>query len=212
MTNSKSNVNFGKPRIDKARIWNGILYPENMIECWQDEIADLIPLPLAYCVHDRDRDGHEGDRKIHVHVMVVFPNTTTYKHVLNVLNGLSLPGEICCSTVQASIDARRSYEYLIHNTQNARKKGKFQYSEADRIELNKFDIGLYEQVSAQEKNDMAKELCDFAIDGGFKNMRELYVNVRDKFEPKYFEVFKANNAMLARLVKGNYQSDELLKE
>ena len=45
--------NHTNPKV-KVRYWWGILYPENMIENWKDEIEDVLQLPFCYCVHDKD--------------------------------------------------------------------------------------------------------------------------------------------------------------
>ena len=34
-------------RINKARYWTGVLWLENLDENWQDEIADLVQVPLC---------------------------------------------------------------------------------------------------------------------------------------------------------------------
>ena len=61
---------------EKARYWTAVMYPENMIDDWKEEIADLIQMPGAYCVHDKDLDDKKEGRKVHVHIIIVFSNTT----------------------------------------------------------------------------------------------------------------------------------------
>ena len=38
----------------KVKLWEGICYPENMRDDWQDEIDDILQVPFAYAVHDID--------------------------------------------------------------------------------------------------------------------------------------------------------------
>lgn len=192
----------------KAKYWNVIVYPENLnFECMEDA-SDEIGIPFAYCVHDKDKDGHDGDRKTHVHVMAAFSNTTTAKHVYEMFSSLSKPGRKCCLPPKPCGDVRHSYEYLIHDTENARKKGKHQYGVEERICCNGFDIGLYEQISQEEKDRMAKELCDFALQFGFENMAAYY-RAFEKSEwfkedhETYFCVLKTVNAMIDRICRGN---------
>jgi hypothetical protein len=40
----------------KVKLWEGICYPENMRDDWQDEIDDILQVPFAYAVHDIDHD------------------------------------------------------------------------------------------------------------------------------------------------------------
>ena len=39
----------------KARYWTGVCYPENMRDDWKELVEDLLGVPTAYCVHDKDK-------------------------------------------------------------------------------------------------------------------------------------------------------------
>ena len=38
----------------KVKLWEGICYPENMLDDWQEEIDDILQVPFAYAIHDID--------------------------------------------------------------------------------------------------------------------------------------------------------------
>ena len=137
-------------RIEKARFWCGVLYPENMVDNWEEEIGDILQLPYAYCLHNQDNDLKSEHRKDHVHVIVAFPNTTTYKHAMTVFGQLSATGKTALNTIQAVINIRNMYDYLIHDTETCKKKGKELYDKSLRITGNNFDIGSYEQLGVAE--------------------------------------------------------------
>ena len=152
---------------EKARYWAGICYPENMLEDWEDVISEKLQVPYCYCVHDKDVTTEKEERKKHVHIIITFPNTTTKKCALSIFNKLSDHVAIpCCSTVEQVHNVRFMYNYLIHDTEDSRKKGKYQYSTLDRVCGNGFDIGLYEQVSSDEKLRMCDEAFGVDLDGG----------------------------------------------
>lgn len=44
----------------KVKLWEGICYPENMLEDWQEEIDDILQVPFAYAIHDIDHDQSTG--------------------------------------------------------------------------------------------------------------------------------------------------------
>lgn len=173
---------------EKAKYWTCILYPESMVDDWQDKICDILQVPFAYCIHDKDKDGHDGDRKIHVHVEIAFPNTTTYKHVLGLVQEL-MP---TCLIVKKVINVRYMYEYLIHNTDSCKKSGKHLYSSSERILCNNFDIGAFEQRSLEDKRQDAKDLKRYIIKNQIDNAYELDLSLnsdpdidddlRDRFE------------------------------
>lgn len=191
--------------ISKAKYWSAICYPENMIFDWKDRISGILQLPFCYCVHDKDL-LHDGDetRKIHVHIMLMFNNTTTIKHALNIFNLLSCDGCKCCSTCEAIIYPMKIYHYLIHDTEEARKDGKYQYDPADRIEGNNFDIGNFEQLSTSERKSMRKELSEIIYNETFTNYFDFYMYVISNLDSSYEDVVVCNSGHFERLIKGQY--------
>lgn len=196
-------------KIDKARFWVGVLYPENMKEGWQDNIGDTLQYPYAYCQHTLDKDTKSENRKDHVHLIVAFPNTTTYKHALNAMSLLSAEGKKAINKCEAVIGIRNVYDYLIHDTEDCRKKGKELYEPSARITGNNFDIGAYEQLGAAEKNEMTKELCMVIMEEGFTNFGDFFLHVIENYEDSnYFEVVKNYSGLFERLTRANYQKLE----
>lgn len=190
---------------NKNRYWVGVLYPENMRPDWQDEIGDLVQLPYSYCIHNADQDSQSQHRKDHVHLILVFSNTTTYKHALEVYQKLSADGKRACNTVEPVVNIRHMYEYLIHNTENCRKKGKELYPAEARISGNNFDIGAFEQIGVAEKRAMCRELCQALMEHGFTNFADFYMFVMTEFDDSYFELLQTYSGLFERLTKGNFQ-------
>ena len=89
--------------IEKSRAWTGTLYPENMIDNWEDEIANIIQLPCVYAIHDKDVNNDSLGRKVHVHLMVIWRNNTTNKAALQLFNRLSGTKNKCCPFVEKVI-------------------------------------------------------------------------------------------------------------
>lgn len=192
---------------EKSRYWAAVCYPENMLPDWEKKIDDLLEFPFAYCVHDLDHDQKSEHRKDHVHIMVAWTNTTTKKAAKELIDRLSAPGRNCCPGVQAIHNVRRSYDYLIHDTEKCRAEGKYQYPKEARIEGNNFDIGSFEQISAEEKGEAAKDICKFVIERGIENLSDVFIIVtesEDFADVKYWEAFKLYNAMIERICKGVY--------
>ena len=193
--------------MEKAKYWQAIMYPDNMIDDWFEEIYNLVQVPFAYCIHNQCKDKSGNTRKIHVHIILAFPNTTTKNHALRVFKKLEKQG---CSAIpndiiEQVINIRHAYDYLIHDTKDCEKKHKFKYAISDRITGNNFDIGSYEQLSSAEKNDIARTLCNLIIDKNYCNFADFYMYVVSTYDTAYFEVLKTNSGLFERLTKGNYQ-------
>lgn len=189
---------------DKARYWNAVLYPENMIPDWQDKIYDLLQLPFAYCVHDMDKDSKSEHRKDHVHMILAFPNTTTYNFAFKTFDKLSLPNRSALNKIEAASSIRGSYDYLIHDTEGCRKSGKYLYPKECRITGNNFDIGCYEQLSSERVKEMRSELSRWILDNQFVNYMHFYASVLTDFPEDYETVACSYSAHFERLCKGNY--------
>lgn len=189
----------------KAKYWAVVMYPENMRSDWQDCIDEVLQQPFAYCIHDKDFDEKLEDRKTHVHIMVAFPNTTTYKHAMQVFSGLNDFGKSAFNTCEVVNNVRFYYDYLIHDTDNSRKKGKYQYSKEERITGNNFDIGSFEQISLAEKKRMRMELAQVIIKQNFTNYMDFYAYVLSELDDEYEDICVGYSGHFARLTKGNYQ-------
>lgn len=188
----------------KAKYWSAICYPENMIDNWKDEIGDLLELPYCYAVHDSDLDGKQEERKVHVHLIIVFPNTTTYNNALNVVLRLSAPGRICCSTIQQIINIRHMYDYLIHDTDDCRKKGKMLYDKNCRITGNNFDIGAFEVLDLADKDRIVDEISSIILEKDIFNYADLYLYSLNNMDTSYRHVIKSYSGHFDRLCKGVY--------
>lgn len=196
-------------KIDKARFWTGVLYPENMREDWEVAIGDIVQYPYAYCKHTQDKDTKSEHRKDHVHLILAFPNTTTYKHAMSVFSLLSAEGKKALNKVEAVIGIRNVYDYLIHDTEACRKQGKELYSKDERITGNNFDIGAYEQLGTAEKNEMFIELSEAIRNNGFTNYMDFYCHVVDTYEDmNYVEVMRAHSGHFERLTRANHHKWE----
>lgn len=194
---------------DKSRIWEPILYPENMLDDWESRIEEITQYPLAYAIHDKDVDELGQLRKPHVHMILSFPNTTTRKHALNVANRFSRSGCTCCSSV-ADVDVVRSaFDYLVHDTDDCRKKGKYLYYKdgLEPICKNNFDIGFLEQFDAGYKRQVCSDLTMIILSENICNAADFLQMLYDRFsdQPVYFETWLSYSAALNRVINGVYQ-------
>lgn len=194
-----------KDKDTKKRIWVGILYTENMREDWKSVIDDVLDLPFAYCVHDKDLDLDGDCRKPHVHLMVAWPGPTTYTEALRLMSSLSAPGKRAINKVEAVRNVRRQYAYLIHATAKAKEAGKYQYDPSERITGNCFDIGAYEQISLVEKQRMRQELSKLIAEKEITNYADFYVYVLSNFEPDYEDVVVSFSSHFTRMINGTWQ-------
>lgn len=193
---------MAKKRIDKARYWWAVLYPENMPDNWRDIVGDVVQLPFAYAVHDLDHDSKSEHRKDHVHMILAFPNTTTYRHALSIFK---LLGETAVNTCEACVNIRHCYDYLLHDTDSCKKQGKEVYPKDRRIVGNNFDIGAYEQISTEQKQEMLQNLVGFVIVNKIMNMTDFYLSFGREFDESYWQIVVAYNRIIESTCTGNWR-------
>lgn len=187
----------------KSRHWVAVIWFDHLRPDWKEQLDALIQNPYCYCIHDRDHDQEGAPRKLHMHLMIAFPNTTTYKHALSIFQSFSdSSGEKCCNTCYRVLNVRFMYNYLIHDTENARSK--FQYAPSDRICGLNFDIGVLEQLSSIDKRNMVIELSNYLIDNGLTNYLDFYVSVLNAFDLSYVDLIYGYSGHFERLCRAAY--------
>ena len=198
----------------KARYWTAVCYPENMIPDWEDKIGDILCHAYCYCIHDKDNlavykgadnEEQERQRKTHVHIILCFPNTTTYNNALRVFQKLSKDDAQCCNKVEPVDGIRNMYEYLIHNTETCKKQGKYLYANTARKSGNNFDIGAFEQLSCDEKEKIIDELEILVMEHNIMNYCDLMKILISEYEPTYKKVLRGVSSHIKSIIKGNYQ-------
>ena len=194
--------------ITKARYWMAICYPDRMVEDWQINISTLLQLPYCYIIHNKDLTKDGESRKVHVHILIAFPNTTTYKSALSVFKALQHPDKDSCipnDEIRQVKSIRNVYNYFIHDTPECKKLGKHLYNSSERICGNLFDIGSFEQIGQAEREEMLNELTDYLIDKGICNFLLFVQDIRKNKDDIYLSIVRSYNGYFERLTRANYQ-------
>lgn len=195
-------------KISGKYFW-AIMYPENMVDNWQENISEILQRPYAYCIHDKDlaNEEKEEERKKHVHIIIAWNNNTTKNSATKCFQKLNAPGKQAIAfggEIEKCDNIEWAWNYLIHDSDDSRKKKKYQYPKEERITGNNFDIGCYVQISTHDKISMIKELSQLIIDNGVINYVDFYLFVANNFDDSYFEVMTSNTTIFRELIKGNY--------
>lgn len=198
---------MAQPRIS-AKYWEAILYPENMLPHWKEIIDDVIQVPFAYCVHDKDphidKSTGETIKKIHVHLFIAYNNVTTLNQILKLCNKLSLPGKKCCSVAEEVVSPLHAYDYLIHATKKAQEQGKYLYPENERILGNNFDIHFIANEDEHEKCIKVQQLTELIIQNKITNYVDFVNAVFNSYDDSYFHLQEIKCNYFEKLIKGNY--------
>ena len=94
------------------KFWLGVCYLDEMCPDWQSKIDDLLQVPFAYGKHEVHYNSIVDHCLSHVHILLVFPFTTTFKHALSVFNFLSSDDSICCYHCEPVSSPSSALQYL----------------------------------------------------------------------------------------------------
>ena len=206
MTKQKDNINnlIVQPLYsskDKYRGWTAVLYPESMIPDWKDKIADITQFPFVYIVHDKDTDKKTGELlKEHVHDGIYFNGPTTYKRALKLFQEL----QPSCATCKPIKNSRYFFEYLIHNTETAKKEGKYPYDPAERITGNGYDIEEIAPMTPAEKKELSIQLTQLIKNNNITNFADFVEIAMATFGNDCYQVVKSDAYFFNCLIKGIY--------
>jgi hypothetical protein len=84
------------------------------------------------------------------------------------------------------------------------------YNKSERIEGNGFDIGLYEQVSVDEQEEMIDNMSDDIMECGLTNFYEAFAYVKSNYDKEYVRLFRKHSGFFERLTRGLYHHYETL--
>lgn len=179
-----------------------------MIDDWEDKISNLLQVPYVYCIHDKDLCSDGSIRKTHVHIMIAWANTTTYKSALTCFKRLEKEGCIAIPNDKIEVvqNVRFMFNYLVHDTDDCKKKNKHLYSAAERVCGNGFDIGCFEQLSIIDNERILDDLEQILISKPYMNYGSFYRDI--KADPgltkEYSIIARKNHGFLEALCRGFY--------
>ena len=201
-------------KISKARNWWAVLYPENMIDGWQDKIYRLLQVPFEYIIHDKDLVEIEEDitqpRKVHVHLIIHYQNPTTYKHATELFNLLSKDGCKAFNKIEAVIFLKYAHTYLMHRTPECIKNDKFLYDFDDVISGNNWDLGAFTDLDESDKLFLYRSLRDSADKFDIRSCYMLERYVEDGLILRDIDICK--NDIILYIKNNRRQFESICKE
>lgn len=138
----------------KSRTWAMIFYPESLpvgweqiVQSWGHPVA-ISPLHNADIYDSGEQKGEA--KKAHYHVILRYPNVTTFNKIKQYTDALGQPIPQVCDSI------KYAYEYFTHK--NAPTK--HQYTENDIKVINGFALRDYVTETRSEKGGMRASVID----------------------------------------------------
>lgn len=123
----------------------------------------------AYAFHDKDTKEDGTLKEPHIHLIIVTHNTCSISSIRRWFGGyVDEKGMEITTTAQACSDVFSMYDYLTHNTREAREAGKYQY---DKSIIKTNDRDGYFLASEESEYDSITLATEALLNGA--NIRDL---------------------------------------
>lgn len=191
----------------KSSLVECICYPDRMIEEWYYKIGKLLQVPFVYIVHDRD------NCKTHIHLMISWNNNVQMKYFVKFVNQFlsADQNDPCCVLIMDIKNPEGAYNYLTHDTAEARSKNKYQYSKLDLIHCNGFDIHFVSQLDNQKKYLISKDISDYIQKFNLMDISKVLEYCNNKGQD-YYLYLERHSGFFDRLCGANWKQWERKKE
>lgn len=185
----RSDGNYKPVYIDdepKGRNWSFIVYLDSAPADW---IKQMQNTGLAFAVsplHNKDFNPDNIPKKVHYHMIVSYPNTTTYSSISGLRNITKGPFPILCRSVSGM------YAYFTHK----HNPEKHPY---DAKDIQRFN-GWEKTLESHEVNALMEELTLFIFDEDITEYSELMIATKYK-SPDHMNVAMNHTLYFNSLIK-----------
>lgn len=195
----------------KARHFGFLLYPESIPENWREQLESLGVSMAVSPLHDKDKNPDGTLKKPHYHVIYIARNPVTIESVRKKIKRKL--GNSSVAHIEIIDYIKGSYEYLTHESKDAKAKNKHVYDKKDILHINDFDIDRYVTLDESQKKELRNQLFDLINHCGIVNLKELdafldwrgqeygITNRRD-----VIDVVTSNSNLFRMLFDANYQN------
>lgn len=177
----------------KKRNWAFVLYPESAPDNWLDLLRST-GLPGAVSpLHDKDIQPTGEAKKPHYHVIICYAGPTSYNVVRKLTESLHQP------IPQPLERVKGYYRYFTHMDD----PDKYQYSAADILRINGFDISDYDDLTRSEVNSIKSQLIQICRELGITEYCTLMDYLLDNGLKTEFDIASSNTLFFDRYLSSS---------
>ena len=183
------------PRVEKARHWAGVVYPESLPPDWQDRLQQT-GLPIAISpLHDQDVNADGTPKKPHYHVIMCYDGPTTFNVVKAIFDDLGQPGPQKIGSVKGY------YRYFGH-LDNPEKA---QYGMDGVQTINGFSILDFAELTKSQTLAIKRDLQNLILEMGFTDYDDLMDYVLFNGKDEEYDVACSNTTFFVAYLKGKWR-------
>ena len=156
MSNENSTTNIPRSKRDRAFCLTSYLNKSQVAECLLRHDRQI--RAYAYIEHNRDKNEDGTPKENHIHILIKTVNGCTVDSVRKWFKGYTDSNELPINTLgQVMHDIDSSYDYLTHDTEQAKADGKTQYKKEEIISN---DLQYFENHSLHDEDNISLALVE----------------------------------------------------
>lgn len=211
-------------KVTKARHFGFLLYPDSIPENWREQLESLGVSIAVSPLHDMDEKTDKNKwtsddvvrngkhyKKPHYHVIYIARNPVTMESVRKKIKRKL--GNNSVAHLEIIDFIKGAYEYLTHESKDAKAKNKYVYDKKDVLLINDFDIDRYVTLDESQKRELRDQLVNIIHQCGIVNLKELkaFLDWRGQefgisSQRDVTDVISSNGNLFRMAFDGNYQN------
>lgn len=176
----------------KARHWTLLVYPDSCPKNWK-EILQQTGCEIAISpLHDKDINDEMSDtlKKPHYHVIISYPNTTTYNNVKQLTKELN-------TTIPKDLKSVKGmYRYFTHMD----NPDKYQYDSKEIQLINGFDDNCVTELTYAQKKEIQRQIIKYIQEKNIKYYLDL-INQLAEDNLEWCNVALDNTLLFTAIIK-----------
>ena len=126
----------------------------------------------AYITHEKDVNEFDQPKEKHIHLLLCLINNTTVEATRNWFNSFEdEKGQRINTLSQPMHDISASYDYLTHDTEQAKSENKYQYDKAD---IKGYNLDFFTDTAKQDIDNMSLALLEMCSGVPLKDIAKKY--------------------------------------
>lgn len=190
---------------DKKQAWRMLAYPDSAMEDWESELNQRGLCWVRSPIHDKDvkKDGELV--KPHYHLIVIWPNRTTYKNACSLAESLRF--KVPVLPCDFPLDA---YKYFSHDEHNNKEK----YDLNDCTHSDSFSIKVLVELKQEEEDEIISIIKKIIVDRKPLNYYQLdnYLEGMQKDDVRLWRYERQHTMYFKEIMRGYREQFETDKK
>lgn len=175
---------MNKKTNQRVRNWTFIIYPDSVVDNWQ-EVMNLYFTPwILSPLHDKDIDATGEPKKPHYHVLLLNEGKKSFEQIKELTDALNSPIPQPCASAKGLV------RYMAHMD----NPDKAQYSISEIKAYCGADVSMYLKATSSTRYELIGEMMDFIQDNDITEMKDLMFYARNNRFEDWFPLLCDNSA------------------